>query len=184
MALCGTVDGKPAAIGLINDSSYSYDSKDGNLRMILARGAAHAEHPPFEYKDERNIPFLDQGWQERRFLLVAGKDRPSLKLERKAQELQIHAEHMLDSGHPGTEARKQSYFSVEPANISTLALKPAESGNGTILRLLETEGLTTAVRLHYQGNEWKLPLKAHQLATFELKDGQPPRALNGLEQPT
>jgi len=182
LALSGQLDGQPAAIGLINDSSYSYDAKDARLRMILARGAAHAEHPPFEYKDERNIPFLDQGWQERRFLLVAGADRQSLNLERKAQEFQIAAEHLLDSAHPGTEPWKQSHFAVEPENVSTLALKPAESGCGTIVRLLETEGRDTEATLKYRGAEWQLGLKAHALASYELRKGEAPKQVNGLEQ--
>jgi alpha-mannosidase len=182
LALEGQIAGKPAAIGLINDSSYSCDAKDGRLRMILTRSVAHAEHPPFEYKDDRNIPFLDQGWQERRFLLVAGENLESLQLERKAQEFQIPAQHMLDSGHPGTEPWQQSLFSVEPSNISTLALKAAETGGASIVRLLETQGRPTEATLRYRGAEWKLPLKAHQLVTYRLSENAAPQPVNGLER--
>ena len=171
-----------AAIGLINDSSYSYDAKHGRLRMILTRAAAHAEHPPFEYKDDRNIPFLDQGWQERRFLLVAAKDIHSLNLERKAQEFQIPAEHMLDNGHPGTEPWQESLLSIEPANVSTLAVKPAESGEGTVIRLLETEGRATEASVSYSGNEWKLSLKAYEMKTLCISETGEMETLNGLEQ--
>lgn len=168
LALSGQLDGSPAVIGLINDSGYSYDATDGKLRMILTRGCALAEHPPFEYEDERNIHFLDQGWQERRFLLVAGERMEDLNLDRWAQEFQIPAEALLDNGHPGTEPWEQSLISVEPATVEVLALKPAENGEGSILRLRESAGSATHARIRFHGREFSLDLEAYELATFRL----------------
>ena len=182
VALQGELDGKPAVVAMVNDSSYSYDAKDGHLRMILTRAAAHAEHPPFEYKDERNIPFLDQGWQERRFLLVAGESVESLGLDRIAQEFQIPAEHMLDSGHPGTEPWEQSLFAIEPESVQVLALKAAEDRSGTVIRLLESGGKPADTRLTYRGAIHRIQLAAHELATFKIGEGGAPQKLNGLER--
>jgi alpha-mannosidase len=182
IALSGQLDGREAAIGLINDSSYSYDATDGRLRMILTRGCALAEHPPFEYKDERNIPFLDQGWQERRFLLVAGEGLEDLHLDRLAQEFQIPAESMFDNGHPGTEPWQASFLSVEPATVEVLALKAAEDGNGTLLRLRETTGEPVNAKVHFQGKDSQLPLQPFELASFRFPaNGSPAERVNGLE---
>lgn len=182
VALRGELRGKPAVVGLVNDSGYSYDAKDGRLRMILARSVPHAEHPPFEYKDVRNIPFLDQGWQERRFLLVVGESVDELDLERTAQEFQIPAEHMLDSGHPGTEPWEKSLFAVEPANVFVLALKAAEDGAGTVIRLLESGGRPTEAQMTYRGETHRITLDGHELATLKIVEGLPPKKLNGLEK--
>lgn len=183
IALTGQLDGTAAAIGLINDSSYSYDATEGRLRMILTRAVAHAEHPPFEYKDDRNIPFLDQGWQERRFLLVAGDSLDALHLDRQAQAFQIPAEHMLDNGHPGTEPWEQTLFAVEAQNVEVLALKPAEDGSGCIVRLLESAGKATDTVLTYRGTVHHVSLAAYALATLKISpDGRALTRLNGLER--
>jgi hypothetical protein len=114
--LKGSLRNKPAAVALVNDSSYSFEAKDGLLRMILVRSVPFAEHHGLEYQDDSNVAFLDQGWQERRFLLVAVADAQSAgTLDRLAQEFQVPAITMLDSVHPGTEPWEMENLSVEPA---------------------------------------------------------------------
>lgn len=184
LALQGNVNGSSAVVGLINDSSYSYDVLEGRVRMILTRSVAHAEHPPFEYQDERNIPFLDQGWQERRFLLVAGTCLPDLNLNRVSQEFQVPAEHMLDSGHPGTEPWTQSFVSSSNPEIEILALKTSETGDGVILRLLETSGSPTTTSVTLLGGTWDISLKAYELKSLKFIDAdRDPEPVNGLEHP-
>ena len=149
--------------------------------MILTRAVPHAEHPPFEYKDDRNIPFLDQGWQERRFLLVAGQSLESLGIERLAQEFQIPAEHMLDNGHPGTEPWEQSHFAVEPESIQVLAIKPAEERGAPVLRLLESTGQANEATVTYRGTQYQISLAAHELATIKILEDNVLQ-INGLER--
>lgn len=184
VALEGTLRGKPVSVGLINDSSYSYCAKGGELCMILARGVPHAEHPPFEYKDERNVAFLDQGWQERRFWLTAfSGNTDGDAMERESQEWQVPAEHMLDNPHPGTEPWKRSLFQVHQKNIQVLALKPAENGKGSILRILETSGRKTQVRISFKDREYSCSVKAHSVATYLLQKGKMElHQLTGLEE--
>ncbi len=180
VALQGRLRGKPATVALLNDSSYSCSARDGVLRMILVRGVPHAEHPPFDYKDTRNVAFLDHGWQERRFWLLAGPGGwQDLDLDRQAQEWQIPAEHMLDSPHPGTEPWSGSLFSIRQPNVECLALKPAEDGKAAILRLRETHGRRTTATVELAGRRLALPLKPLELATFRI--GRTVRRVDGLE---
>jgi len=184
IAIQGNIGGQTATVGLLNDSSYSYDAENGRLRMILTRAVAHAEHPPFEYQDDRNIPFLDQGWQERRFLLIAGTDLRSLNLDRLSQEFQVPAEPMLDNGHPGSEPWTASLVSVTSAAVEVLALKPAENGNGVILRLRETSGASVTTSVHLLGDSWEIHMHPYELMTLRFEgNGAPPINVNGLENP-
>ncbi len=184
IALQGERGGRSAVVGLLNDSSYSYDIQNGRLRMILTRSVAHAEHPPFEYQDDRNLPFLDQGWQERRFLLVAGTGFHDLNLDRLAQEFQVPAEAMLDNGHPGTEPWTKSFVEVPHPGVEVLALKPAESGDGIVLRVRETTGTSVNTTVQLMGQQAALSLNPYELATYRFTKGcvQPER-INGLEHP-
>ncbi len=180
----GQLDGEAAQLALLNDSSYSYDAEEGRLRMILVRAVAHAEHPPFEYKDDRNIPFLDQGWQERRFRIRVGRKLSPVELDRCAREFQVPAEHMLDSGHPGSEAWEASLVELERGSVELLALKAAEHGDGWVLRLRENSGKATQVSMRVHGRRLNLDLNAFELVTLKLPTDLNEKVirLNALEQ--
>ncbi len=169
VALDGRVDGCEATLALIHQSSHSYAVAEGVLRQILVRGVPHAEHPPFGYSDDANVAFLDQGWQERRFLLVGGEGAwQQLHLDRRAAEFLVPAATMLDSGHPGREPWERSALAVGPESIAVLAVKPAEDGKGTILRLQETAGRASEARGQWQGHAFAVPLGPWQVKTMRL----------------
>jgi alpha-mannosidase len=169
VALDGRLDGRRTSLALLHESSHSYTVQEGVLRQILVRGVPHAEHPPFGYSDDANVAFLDQGWQERRFLLVGGEGAwQELHLDRRAAEFLVPAAAMLDSGHPGREPWERSALAVGPENIAVLAVKPAEDGKGTILRLQETAGRTSEARGQWQGHAFAVPLGPWQVKTMRL----------------
>jgi alpha-mannosidase len=148
LAVEGRIDGKTYALGVVNDSTYGYDCLDGLLRLTCVRSAPYAEHDPVKRPADYEGPYLDQGWQERRFWLVPGKgDYGRLNLHRQAEELQAPAEHMMDSAHPGTQPWERSFLSVGPENVSVLAVKRAEDGKGIIIRLQEMQGQRTTARI-------------------------------------
>jgi alpha-mannosidase len=169
VALAGRLGGRPAVLALLNDSSYSYDTKRGDLRTVLARGVPHAEHPPFEYTDTRNVLFLDQGWQEKNFWLIAARGSwKSMNLERLAREWQSSVEAIIDSAHPGTEPWTQETLLVEPSTVSVLAIKPSEGSDSIVLRIQEFAGRTTTSTVRYAGQAFDVPLKPWQMATLEI----------------
>ncbi|MEX0324618.1 MAG: glycoside hydrolase family 38 C-terminal domain-containing protein [Puniceicoccaceae bacterium] len=183
VAMEGSLRGKPVSLGLMNDSSYSYSAKGGVLRMALARGVPHAEHPPFEYEDTRNVAFLDQGWQERQFWIQASPGKTNGDhLDRESQEWQVPAEHMLDNPHPGTEPWKASLFHIRQKNIELLSLKPAENGRGSILRIRESAGRKTKVTFKLHGRTYSHPVEAYAIKSLLIPYGsRPVKEVNGLE---
>jgi len=187
IALEGTIGKKPVTLGLINNSSYSCDTNDGVLRMVLARSVPFAEHPPFEYKDDTHVKFLDQGWQERRFWLTAGPESwTDLGLERASQEWQLPASHLLDSCHPGTKSWEDSFFLVESDPLSLLALKPEENGKGLVLRLQEMSGERVNSRVTWKGTTFPISLKPWEIKTVRLtlyKGKWVPEEIDALERP-
>ncbi|HEV2762091.1 MAG TPA: glycoside hydrolase family 38 C-terminal domain-containing protein [Pyrinomonadaceae bacterium] len=144
VALQGRIGGEEYTVGLINDSTYSYDCKGGLLRTILVRAAPFARHDPHQVPHNDAGAWQDQGRQERRFWLVRARGPlAALALDRLAAEMQTPAEYVLDSAHEGTEAWERSFLSVSPGTVEVLALKRAESGDGFVLRVQERAGRAT-----------------------------------------
>jgi alpha-mannosidase len=61
--------------------------------------------------------------------------------------MQTPAEYVMDSAHEGTEPWEQSYLRVSPSAIWTTAIKRAEAGEGTIIRLQERTGAASVAKL-------------------------------------
>ncbi|HEV7905123.1 MAG TPA: glycoside hydrolase family 38 C-terminal domain-containing protein [Pyrinomonadaceae bacterium] len=148
VAVGGRIGGDEHTLGLVNNSTYSYDCKGGLLRTVLIRSAPFARHDPFQVPHNDNGAWQDQGRQERRFWLVRGRGAfGALELDRLADEMQTPAEYVMDSAHEGTEPWERSFFRLAPGNVALLSLKRAERGDGTIVRVQERAGRATEFTL-------------------------------------
>ncbi|HEX8774153.1 MAG TPA: glycoside hydrolase family 38 C-terminal domain-containing protein [Pyrinomonadaceae bacterium] len=144
VAVQGKVGTEDYTVGLINNSTYSYDCLQGLLRTVLVRSAPFARHDPHQVPHNDNNAWQDQGRQERRFWLVRGKGTfAALELDRLAEEMQTPAEYVMESAHEGTEPRERSFFRIAPGTVTLTALKRAEAGDGIVLRLQERAGRAT-----------------------------------------
>ena len=179
-AVQGNVGGSEYTVALINDSTYSYDCLDGLFRTVLIRSAPFARHNPNQVPRDDDNAWEDQGRQERTFWLVAGKGPyTQLALDRRADELQTPAEHVMDSAHAGQLPWEASFLQVAPDNVQVLAIKRAESAeNSTVVRLQERSGTATTASLKSDalGLDRQVPLRPWELKTVLITSGTGGRA--------
>ena len=144
-AVQGTVSGKDYTLAVLNNSTYSYDCLNGLFRTVLVRSAPFARHNPAQVQHNDINAWQDQGRQERRFWLFAGRGPwADHALDRRAEELQSPAEQVMDSAHEGTEPWENSFLEVTPSNVWVLAVKQAElSPDATVVRIQERSGIAT-----------------------------------------
>jgi alpha-mannosidase len=148
-AVQGRVGDSDYTVGILNNSTYSYDCMNGLFRTVLIRSAPFARHQPSPTTYFDTSAWQDQGRQERRFWLVAGKGTyTTLALDRRAEEFQTPAEYVVDSAHEGQEPWENSFLEVLPSSVWVLAVKRAEdAGDGIIVRLQERSGATVKASL-------------------------------------
>jgi alpha-mannosidase len=188
VALEGTIGDVTCALGLANAATYSCDCLGGLLRATCLRCAPYAEHDPLKLPPDFPGPFLDQGWQERRFWLV-GAEGPytALGLPRRALEFQTPAEYVLDAAHPGSEPWAQSFLAVSPASVVVLAIKPVEDGGGLIVRLQEMHGQEARAELAIPrlGLTWSETIHPWQIRSLKIETAGRSRVceVDLLEQP-
>lgn len=168
-------------MALVNSSTYSYDCMDGRLRTVLIRSAPFARHNPNQVPRDDDHAWEDQGRQERTFWLLAGKGRyTQLNLDRRADELQTPAEHVMDSGHAGHLPWEGSFLRVAPDNVEVLAVKRAEGAeNNTVIRLEERAGAATTalVKSEALGVDREVSLRPWELKTVVITRGSGGNAL-------
>jgi alpha-mannosidase len=152
-------------LGFASDALYGFDASDGTFRASVVRSSRYA----FDARDTAGtpewLPVVDRGEYRFKFLLTAD----SAALPRLAAELEQPPLSLPVPAHGGPLGRSGSIVSLAPAGVRLLALKPAEDGNGLIVRLQETAGRGTTPRLIVAGRSYPLaPLAAHGLATYRL----------------
>jgi alpha-mannosidase len=175
LAVEGQVGESSYTLGLANNSTYSYDCLNGLLRTVLIRSAPFARHNPAQVPHNDNNAWQDQGRQERRFWLFAGKGPyTSLHLDRRADELQTPAEYVMGSRHTGTEPWERSFLEVSPSSVAVLAVKRAEQQDAIIIRLQERAGQVSEATLKSSpwGLDHKVALKPWEIKTLLVKSAK------------
>jgi alpha-mannosidase len=152
----GRIQGYDYTLGLLNDSTYSYDCLNGLLRTILIRSAPYTwnsvpdRSTPDAAMPKDNInAWQDQGRQERTLWLVGRRGKCAEQcFDKLSNELQMQTEYVMDSKHHGTECWERSFLEITPATVPVLSMKPAEDSTGAIIvRVQERVGRQTSVRL-------------------------------------
>ncbi|MBA3547796.1 MAG: hypothetical protein H0T76_15040, partial [Nannocystis sp.] len=154
------------SVGFASDALYNFDAKDGVLRATIARATYYANDIYNDPAADPWRPSVDAGELRFRFLLAPGDEQ----LPRLAQELEEPPHALLVAPRAGDLGRSGSFASLAPASLRLTALKPAEDGDGVVVRVLEGAGKDTAASLDWLGQKLDLGLvKAHSLASWRVR---------------
>jgi len=172
VALEGTHRGTRHTLGVMSDSTCAYDASGGRLRLTIARSAPFAEHPPWRVESQSVSAYLDQGVQVRRYrvLFAAGRIQGQ-HLARAAAEFLTPCIALLDSAHEGDIPWERSLLSIAPATVVATAVKQAEQGTGLVVRVQETAGRETRLRLEHAGRSFTATLGPWEIRTLRLGSG-------------
>ncbi len=171
--LVRSVDGAES-LSVVNDSTYGFDFKDGELRLSLLRAPAHAAHPTDSgrpvLRQDRFTPRMDQGEHRFRFWLQGGPGADRLR-EVDREALALNEEPYVLSWWPPGEGEPAGAGPVlSDSAVQLTAFKKAEEGGELILRLFEPTGRArrTTLSLPALGIEVPLKLGAFQIRTLRV----------------
>ncbi|MFE5320839.1 alpha-mannosidase [Paenibacillus sp. NPDC056579] len=155
-------------LALLNNGKYSFDVKDNDMRMTVARGAIYADH--YGQRDEL-CEYMDQGVQEFAYSLVPHKGSwQAAGIFRKAFELNVPLSSVIETYHEGALPQRYEGIRVTSKRVIVSAFKKAEAGEGFILRCYETSGqeATTTIELPLLGRKWTASFGKCEIKTFFL----------------
>lgn len=159
--------GSGGKIGFASDGLYNFDLTAGDLRATICRATRYANDAVQGPDVESWRPAVDSG--ELKFNFVLSADVAAI--ERHARELENPIVAQLVHPHDGTLPATGSIAAIEPASLQIVALKPAEDGNGSILRVQETTGRDITAGLTWLGTNVSLgKLKANAIGTWRIQD--------------
>ena len=155
---------------LLNDGKYSLDVNVSDIGLTVLRSPAYAHHIPAALEADRNYAFIDQGIQRFHYTLFPHLGSwESAGTVRRAAELNQPPVAMFAAFHPdGTLPQADSFLSVAPENVMVTVLKEAETGDGLVLRAVETAGAAAraSIRLPMLGHTIEADFGANEIKTF------------------
>lgn len=164
--ISGIEDQSTYGMALLNDSKYSYDVLGNELRMTVVRSPIFADH--FGERDDQ-VEYMDQGVQEFAYTLSphTGDWRDS-GIVRKAYELNVPLLQIWETYHKGILPQAAEGIIISSNHVVASAFKPAESGDGWIVRCYETAGRETeaVIALPALKREWSCKFGKCEIKTF------------------
>lgn len=160
---------KDQAVTLINNGSYGFSCRNGELRPTLLRSPAYAALPIGErdlVPQNRFVPRIDQGERQFTFWLNGGSVKE--RMEATPREAQVHGEKPFAlSFFPSGEGKKaEAMAKLSDKVVQLTALKKAENNNDLIIRLFEPTGKKRRTTLNLPALGIKHPVS---MGAFEIK---------------
>ena len=179
-AVCGEQDGEKASLAVLTDSCYSYCVDGHTLKFIAVRSAGWADH--FGLKDQ-DTPVMDLGWHEFTYSIVPGAALDPAELTRRAAALNQPPIVVRETFHKGELPRAASQASVGCDHVLLSVIKPAEDGEGLIVRLSETANTLAhaQIDLPFADASFEADFKPLEIRTFRV-DRSGAHPLNLLEE--
>jgi len=156
---------RAGSFGFASDALYNFElSGDGSFRATICRASRYAAERSEGSEAAPWHPAVDAGELRFRFTLA-----PAEHIARRAQELEIPPVALLVTPSPGDLPRTGSLAALSPESVRLLALKPAEDGNGIVVRAQNTGNTPVEATLTWQGQTIPLgPVNAARIATWRL----------------
>jgi alpha-mannosidase len=176
--LSGTAHTKeiPYGFSLLNDSKYSMDVNVRDVGLTVLRSPAYAHHIPSEIHPDKLTPFIDQGIQEFRYVMLPHSGGwETAGTVRRAVELNQPPVAQFATFHPhGRLPQTDSFIAVEPEAVMVTLLKQAEDGDDLIVRAVETSGAAVhgTIRLPRWERVIEADFRPGEIKTFRVPPEQ------------
>lgn len=165
-----------AALSVLNDSTYGFSAEGSTAYLTLLRSAAYCAHPIEDREriaQDRRTPHMEQGERDCAFVLFGGDaDTVRRQTPRRAQRLNTTIPAL--SFYPPQGGRTNAaVFTLDGDDILQTAFKPAEDGDGYILRLFNPfdRPAKTVLRSDTFSLCETLELKPFEIRTLRLRAG-------------
>ncbi len=161
---------KIVGLALIDDGKYGCDVSGSTLRLTVLRCPPYAYHIPHPAGTKHRYDWIDQGPQE--FTLVVlphvGDWRDAGVVGR-ARRLNLPPLPITMHGHSGDLPPHLSAVSLSSPEMELSALKPAEDGDGHIVRLVDRHGRGGSGELRWLDCRFAVSVAPFEVVTLRIR---------------
>ncbi len=141
---------------LLNDGRYGCDVDGSVMRLTVLRSPPYAYHRPHVSGSKHRYDWIDQGFHEFTLGILphAGSWQDSAVVQR-ARELNMPLPRITMHAHRGERPRSDSLLELTSREMELSAFKPAEDGDGYIVRVVDRHGRGAEGELRWGGQSFR-----------------------------
>lgn len=170
-------------LAVLNDSKYSYDCPENDLRLTVIRNVIFADH--YSDRPAANFNFTDEGIQRFEYgVFTCDGEAEKNDTEKEAVMFNIRPMAIPESFHKGTLPQKKGFLSTSTDGIIMSAYKLCEDNSGDlIVRFTETHGEKTHAKIESPlfNALIEADFGANEIKTFRISSDGSVRETNFLE---
>ncbi len=168
-AWCDVHNEQGKGLALLNTGKYSFCSIDNDLRMMIARGCAYLDHYGQRSRDSE-MEFLDKGEHEFYYKIVPHNHFKNSDLYKDSEVLNNPLQTHQETHHDGVLPQTYSGICIDKDSVVASIIKAAEDGNGYIIRLIETDGMSTEAKISSEalGFEFNIKINPQEIKTVRI----------------
>jgi alpha-mannosidase len=158
-------------LALIDDGKYSCDVIGSTVRLTILRCPPYAYHQPHSPGSKHRYDWIDQGLQEFTLVLVPHVgDWRDAGVIRRAREVNLPIVPITMHCHPGAVAMESrpTLAALSSPELELTALKPAEDGDGYIVRVADRHGRGCAGELRWLDQSFPVSVAPFEVITLRL----------------
>jgi len=164
-----------AGLALIDDGKYGCDVTGSTMRLTILRCPPYAYHVPHHPGAKFRYDWIDQGLQEFTLVLLPHVgDWRDAGIVRRAREVNLPVVPITMHCHPGERPPAASLAALSSPELELTGLKPAEDGDGTIVRIADRHGRGGAGELRWMDQRFPVSAAPFEVVTLRLslKEGR------------
>lgn len=156
-------------VSILNDSKYSADIKDSEIRLTVLRSPVYAHDKSAKLSKNQDYKYIDQGEQEFSYLIFPHKGTwQNAGIVKIADSFNMKPITILESSHNGILPKRHSFISIDRKNIIVSVIKKSEDNKDIILRFYETSGYSTKARIKFMDSSFTVSFKPCEIKTFRI----------------
>ena len=150
---------------LLTEGIFAYDTEDGIPRLTLLRSPIFGDLRTKELNCGLDYQYMGQGIHEARIRLVP-RDMPVSEADAAAAQLNSPPVVVCEANHDGSLPPARRGCSIKGAAL--MAVKPAEDGDGCVIRLAEQDGTSVSADMDLMGIRFIAGMKPYEIKTLRV----------------
>ena len=165
-----TLSGEDGELSVLSDGIFAYNFNNGVLGLSVLRSCIYGDLRIAPLDPSADYPIMEEGITEGKLRFVLNNSDTGMTVPAMASFFNAPPKVIVDSNHGGKLPPEASFVRLDSATATVSAIKSSEDGDGWIVRIAESFGVSHTAVLEWFGRSFATDLSAYEIKTLKITD--------------